>query len=365
MSTAQPLVSICMPVYNAEPYIAWAIEGLLAQSYGHFELIICDNCSTDGSLAVAHSYREKDKRIRVVENRRNLGFGGNLHKVTSLARGDFMMVHCADDLSAPDALMKLSQLFSRRDLDPTNTIFIADAYVLDNDVRTCALARRPDGYDSERMPIAEYVATGRVDRFSGHTALAYALGRLSTVGFLGAILYPKRLYDAIEGVYNGLDFAPDAPYMYQLLGRNPEVVWLNEPLFTMRLHSTNHISAEKKQPLLKQTVDMYMLSYGQSSDFLRQHGLEESDLARRFVDAYCLKYALQQIKDDNPLLALRYLAFAVASYPRLAWRNPKFYLALAGLLSGPAGRALAKVGYDAGIWRRKPRAGASAQPQQS
>ena len=65
---ANPLISVCMPLYNTERYLAEAIDGILGQTYDHLELIICDNCSTDRSLEIAQAYQEKDPRIHLVCN---------------------------------------------------------------------------------------------------------------------------------------------------------------------------------------------------------------------------------------------------------------------------------------------------------
>lgn len=63
-----PLVSVVTPVYNGERYLRECIESVLAQAYPHFEYIIVNNCSTDGTLAIAVEYAARDPRIRVYSN---------------------------------------------------------------------------------------------------------------------------------------------------------------------------------------------------------------------------------------------------------------------------------------------------------
>jgi Glycosyl transferase family 2 len=62
----RPLVSVVTPFYNTEPYLAQCIESVLAQTYPHFEFILMDNCSTDGSGEIAESYARRDPRIRLI-----------------------------------------------------------------------------------------------------------------------------------------------------------------------------------------------------------------------------------------------------------------------------------------------------------
>ena len=68
MSRNEPFVSVVTPVYNTADYLREAIESVLAQSYGNFEYIISDNCSTDGTSEIAHEYERLDKRVRVVDH---------------------------------------------------------------------------------------------------------------------------------------------------------------------------------------------------------------------------------------------------------------------------------------------------------
>ena len=64
-------VSIILPVYNGEKYLALAIESILQQTYSNFELIIIDDCSTDKSNQIAKSYMKIDSRIKVYKNKKN------------------------------------------------------------------------------------------------------------------------------------------------------------------------------------------------------------------------------------------------------------------------------------------------------
>jgi glycosyltransferase involved in cell wall biosynthesis len=94
-----PAVSVVMSVYNGLPYLPAAIDSILAQTFGDFELIIIDDGSTDGSGAVIDSY--SDRRIRVL-TQSNLGLVASLNRGIREARGRYVARHDADDQSEPE-----------------------------------------------------------------------------------------------------------------------------------------------------------------------------------------------------------------------------------------------------------------------
>jgi glycosyltransferase involved in cell wall biosynthesis len=101
---AEPKVSVCLPCYNRHDYVSEAIESVLAQSFGDFELIITDNCSTDGTVDIIRKYASKDSRIRVYVNESNLGVIGNLNRGILLGRGEYIKPIFSDDLLTPRCL---------------------------------------------------------------------------------------------------------------------------------------------------------------------------------------------------------------------------------------------------------------------
>lgn len=104
MTNQQPRVSIGMPVYNGEQFLEQALDSILAQTFGDFELIISDNCSTDKTQAICQSYAAKDQRIRYYRNEYNLGAGKNFNRVAELATAEYFRWACYDDLCAPELL---------------------------------------------------------------------------------------------------------------------------------------------------------------------------------------------------------------------------------------------------------------------
>ena len=100
----KPFVSVLMPVYNAEKYLAASIGSVLAQTYGDFELLICDDASTDGSAEIVRSF--DDARITLMANASNLGNAATRNRLIEHASGEYMAVLDADDMAEPDRFAK-------------------------------------------------------------------------------------------------------------------------------------------------------------------------------------------------------------------------------------------------------------------
>ncbi len=95
------LVSIGMPVYNAERYLREALDSLTGQDYRSIEVIVSDNASTDATPRICEEYAARDPRIRYQRAERNLGAVWNFNRVFELARGEYFMWAAFDDLREP------------------------------------------------------------------------------------------------------------------------------------------------------------------------------------------------------------------------------------------------------------------------
>ncbi|HYZ16448.1 MAG TPA: glycosyltransferase [Candidatus Acidoferrum sp.] len=96
-----PLVSIGLPVYNGERFVAQAIESILAQSFTDLELVICDNASTDATPEICRRYATRDARVRYERSPQNRGAAYNYNRVTALSRGKYIRHAAHDDVLAP------------------------------------------------------------------------------------------------------------------------------------------------------------------------------------------------------------------------------------------------------------------------
>jgi len=100
------LISVIMGTYNGETVISKAIESILNQTYENFELIICDDCSVDATIKVIEKYMEKDNRIILLRNKKNVGLAKSLNNCIKIAKGEYVARMDDDDLSHNDRLKK-------------------------------------------------------------------------------------------------------------------------------------------------------------------------------------------------------------------------------------------------------------------
>lgn len=92
------MISIALTTYNGEKYLSQQIDSILAQSIKNFELIICDDKSTDDTVKIIKQYISEDSRIKLYVNEKNLGFKKNFEKALSLCNGEFIALCDQDDI---------------------------------------------------------------------------------------------------------------------------------------------------------------------------------------------------------------------------------------------------------------------------
>ncbi len=100
----EPLVSILMTSFNREKYIGEAIKSVLDSTYTNWELLIVDDVSTDHTMQIATDFALKDSRIRVFQNKKNLGDYPNRNQAAAYAKGKYLKYIDADDQIYPTGL---------------------------------------------------------------------------------------------------------------------------------------------------------------------------------------------------------------------------------------------------------------------
>lgn len=147
--TASPRLSIGLPVYNGENYLAESVEALLGQSYADFELIISDNASSDSTADICHRYRQQDPRIRYIRQPRNIGLNPNHNFVIGQARGELFKMASHDDLYARDLLKRCVDTL---DEHPRAVLAHCHEAMIDGSGRVTKLLDYSVAADSPRAP---------------------------------------------------------------------------------------------------------------------------------------------------------------------------------------------------------------------
>lgn len=110
-----PRVSVIMPAYNAEAYIAGAIGSVISQSITDWELLVIDDCSTDATREVVAGLAAEDSRIRLLCNEQNSGVAATRNKGLELADGEYVAFLDSDDIWHPEKLEKQICLLDKKD----------------------------------------------------------------------------------------------------------------------------------------------------------------------------------------------------------------------------------------------------------
>jgi len=112
-----PNISIILPVFNGEKFLEEAIVSCLSQTYGNFELLIIDDCSTDSSIKIAEKYERLDDRIRIINNSLNLKLPASLNIGHKLAEGNFLLWTSDDNRLKPIFLEKILNTIVEKKVD--------------------------------------------------------------------------------------------------------------------------------------------------------------------------------------------------------------------------------------------------------
>ena len=226
MAVAKPKVSIGLPVYNGEKFLRQSLNSLLAQSFEDFEIIICDNASTDKTQEICQEYIAQDQRIKYYRNAKNLGAAPNFNLAFRLSRGQYFKWAAHDDYCSSEFIGRCVELL---DLDTTAVLVWSKILIIDE-------------YD---QPIAPYSCDREIDSPENYIrfgSLLYGNPCYMVFGLIrrNAILRTKQ----IMGSYNH----GDGVFLERLalLGRFIEIP---EVLFFSRRHfgqSMDMINDRKK-----------------------------------------------------------------------------------------------------------------------
>jgi hypothetical protein len=137
-----PRVTVVIPVFNAEAYLAAALESVLGQTRSDLELIAVDDGSEDGSLEVLERFARSDRRIRVLTNDQNLGLSASRNRGWRLARTPYIAFLDADDVALPDRLARQLEFL---DAHPSVAAVGGTVITIDGSGRRISTVRYPPG----------------------------------------------------------------------------------------------------------------------------------------------------------------------------------------------------------------------------
>jgi glycosyltransferase involved in cell wall biosynthesis len=236
------LISVGVPVYNGEKYLAETLESLLAQTLNDFEIIISDNASTDRTAEISRAYQAKDDRIRYFRNEQNIGAALNFNRLVELSNAPLFHGGACDDLYDP---LFLERCLDAVDRDPGLALSYSRTRMIDGKGqpllfdrdRNCYLDR--DG-DLLMTPVPPHIGTSESPEIRFREVL-WQMGWALPLS--GVIRREPLLRTSLYQNYYGADKVLLAELA--LLGRFSQV---NEDLFAKRVHEgdTYHKSTRER-----------------------------------------------------------------------------------------------------------------------
>lgn len=159
--TAPVNISVLVPVYNVEPYLAQCLESICSQTLRELEIVCVDDASTDGSLSILREFAERDPRVKVVQAPENGGLSRSRNLAMSHAVGEYLFLVDSDDWLETDLLEEMYRCAKALDADrlacgfgiitsppPTGRIGFCR--------RTWPL-RKKGGFPALRRPLGKYI----------------------------------------------------------------------------------------------------------------------------------------------------------------------------------------------------------------
>jgi len=223
-----PKVSVLVPVYNGERYLAECLESVLNQDFSAMEILISDNCSTDGTVEVIKAFARRDCRIRWWINPSNLGCVGNSNACLQQAKGELIkFVYADDQLVSAQALSKMVRVFD----EFWNVALVASATQL---------------MDQQSRVNGIWNPQGLTGLTHGRKIILKCMERKSDndIGCPSVTLFRRRL--AIRGFHSEFYYMMDIEMWFHLLEQG-DFYWFAEPLGAFRTHSQQG-SEDLRQP---------------------------------------------------------------------------------------------------------------------
>lgn len=218
-----PLVSICIPTYNAAKYINETLTSIAKQTYANIEVIIGDNASDDNTEELVNEFIEAHSLcISYYKNTENLGYSGNCNKLIGLANGEFVAIYHSDDIYEPTIVQKQVELLMN-----------------DNDLAGCfTLFSKINSNGADRR---EWFTKSSCKEYSGVTIYNYdryidmLLNHYLNPFFCPSSMIRKERYNLVGRYNENIKFIEDQDMWTRLL-ESGKLAVINKKMVKYRIH---------------------------------------------------------------------------------------------------------------------------------
>jgi glycosyltransferase involved in cell wall biosynthesis len=308
-----------MPVYNGAAYVGAALESILAQSYRDFELLVSDNCSTDGTGDIVRAF--DDPRIRYERNEKNLGPVGNANRCLERATGEYVGIFHHDDLMLPGNLEAKVRVL---DENPQVGFVHSNMILID-----------PEGRVVQPHSWSEAARKDSIE--PGMTAFRRFLGEvpLGATIFIGTVVARRSCYAALGGFRTELPHCNDTEMWMRML-LFYDLACIGTPLVQYRIHPLSASSAfgdHESIGYLSEHHEAVRLLFENWSERIPAAASLRDDTDRAFASR-ALELALNAFDRGDDKTGRICMREARKMLPAI-WRNAEFWRAAGHRLAGP------------------------------
>ena len=211
------MISIVMTTCNGEKYLKEQIDSMLEQNFSDFELIICDDCSTDSTYSILKEYDQKDNRIKLHFNKTNLGFKKNFEQALHFCSGEFVAFADQDDVWTKNHLEALLSCIGEHDIACSNSVLVDENLEsLNTDMKTvCHFTSIP----KDKAELFFYFLFGN-NFVQGTASLMKRDFLLKCLPIPEFVMFHDYWFGINAAVCNGLIYLEDSTLFYRQHGNN-------------------------------------------------------------------------------------------------------------------------------------------------
>lgn len=274
-----PKISVCIPVRNGGEFLPLAVNSVLNQSFGDMELIIVDNCSTDGTAEWLAAKAAEIDKIRFYRNAVDIGMTGNFNASLAYAAGEYVKFLCADDLLSPGSLERMAEAL---DADPSATLLVGARRLIDDKGGTIAVQR----YAPEKADIP------------GEQAINRCLFGRNYIGEPSAVMFRRSA--ATRGFSESFSHLVDLEMWFHLLEQG-RLISLPDEVCSIRRHAAQMTHENTKSgALLDDNVGLFE-RYGRKPYIRTSRAKSLSRQARIAYRVWMCKDGISAEKRDSVL----------------------------------------------------------------
>lgn len=310
-------LSVCIPTYNGESFLESCLDSLQHQTFTDYEVIICDDASTDHTWEILERFAEQDDRYRIYRNPTNLGLVGNWKRCLELAQGEWIKFLFQDDTLAPECLAAFSEhlnpdhplIFCRRSFDMAD--IVAPEVKAHYDHLPSLETLFPQRQFIPAAEIIETVLTRTRQNFLGEPT---------------ACLLHRSVFDKYGNFNEHLVQFCDFEYWIRV-GIHAGIVYIPEILATFRIHGAS-TSAGNRQRFRSEYLDelliLYAWCYDPLYEPLRRHAKQlDLNLKKQLAaQSWWLDRYARTLGKEHPDILAEWNAVK-KNYPKLthSWRH--------------------------------------------